>query len=178
MHNVTDPDNPHERPSTSVTLLSGAITVPIGATIPSGAFPFRDGDVYDWWRSEAPPVVVFPSRPQAGPLLSLNRIRDWLGDLFVLIPPIELRSYIQLATPGYGDPLIWTDQNGDPAVVLRTWRVLNTHSFSDVEPMECEGSDLIVRPDMVDLLMRLYGSVSLKELRVIWRRTISRDEGP
>jgi hypothetical protein len=168
---VADRDHPYSRPTEYVTLFAGTVAVPLGETVPPGAFPFEDGNVEDWWRQEVTLNIFRTGQP--GPVVRLNRTTDWLGDAFVLIPPLALRIYARLEPAEYGEPLIWSDRAGTPAIVLRTWRVLNS-SFSDAEPIECVGSDLIIRPDVMDLLRRLY-SVSLKELHIVWRRTFRGD---
>lgn len=162
----------HGQPTEAVTLYAGAAAIPLGTTIPHNSFPFRDGDADDWW-CPAPSPIKFPPYLELGPLVRLTRVTDWLGDAFVLIPPIKLRSYLLLDPPRYGEPLVWKDETGAPAIVLRTWRVQNAKIITiSAEPVEYEGTDLIVRPDVIERLRQLC-AVAIHEMRVVNRRPIS-----
>ncbi len=168
---ITNPDRQYEPPNGLVRLFAGVVAVPLGEHIPDRAFPFVDGDPQRWW-SDAPPAQ-FPFRPRFGPLVRLHRTSDWLGDAFVLIPPAFLRSYITLRVPAYGAPLVWRDAEGAPAIVLRTWRIRNVEAL-DAEPVICEGTDLIARPDITDRLRALF-DVDLQDVTVV-NRTDLRDD--
>jgi hypothetical protein len=162
---IADPNRPYEPPNELVRLFGGVVALPLGDRIPDGAFPFADGDPQHWWLEPLP--ARFPAGLPLGPLVRLHRRTDWLGDAFVLIPPPLLRSYITLDAPAYGAPFVWRDTNGTPAIVLRTWRVRNVEAV-DAEPVTCEGTDLIARPDITDRLRALLG-VDLQELTVVNR---------
>ena len=139
---IADPNRRYEPPNELVRLFGGVVALPLGDRIPDGAFPFADGDPQHWWLE--PPPARFPAGLPLGRLVRLHRRTDWLGDAFVLIPPLLLRSYITLDAPAYGAPLVWRDTNGTPAIVLRTWRVMNVEAV-DAAPVTCEGTDLIAR---------------------------------
>lgn len=169
-----DPARTYERPVEAITVFAGAVAAPLGETIPSGVLPFRDGDVDDWWWPDPPPVT-FPARLPIGQVVRLSRWTDWLGSSFVLIPPEEFQNYLQLGPARYGGPLLWYDQEGHAALALRTWRVRNSEAlFAD--PTECEGADLLIRPDLFEALTRRY-LMPLQELRVVWRRPITDTPG-
>lgn len=167
---IVDPGRRFSPPSEVATLYAGAVAIPLSDTIPDRAFPFEEGDVNNWWRSDIP-VPSFPGHLPLGRLIRLNRHTDWLGSVLILIPSIGIRSYMQLKPPAYGSPLVLADNRGDPAIVLRTWRVANKDSVSE-ENIEFEGSDLIARPDIVERIQGLCG-VPIKELRVISREPVS-----
>lgn len=166
---VVDPSRPYSKPVEAVTALAGAVAVPLGVSIPAGAVPFRDGTVDDWWWPEAPPAS-FPPQLPPGPVVRLTRWTDWLGEALVLIPPPEFHSYFDLEPAEYARPIMWADRDGAPAIALRTWRVRNPEALF-AQPVACEGADLLVRPDLFERLSRMY-RVSLRELRVVWRRPI------
>ena len=165
---ISDPQHSYKPPEEVVRLFGGTIAGSLGGRIPHGAFPFADGDPQNWWSE--PPSAQFPVHLPLGPLICLHRRTDWLGDAFVLIPPLLLRSYATLKPPVYGAPLEWCDSNGAPAIVLRTWHVRNPEAV-DVEPATCEGTDLIVRPDITERLRILLG-VDLQELTVVGRADV------
>lgn len=169
---LSDPAKHYAPPEEAVTLFAGAVAIPFGGTLPSEAFPFEDGDVDDWW-SPASDDHQLPDLP-LGSLVRLARITDWLGDAFVLIPPLALRLDRQLTPPKFGEPMIWFDTSGEPALALRTWWTRNANSL-DAEPAETEGSDLIARPDIVERLESLC-SVPLRELQVVWRRSMLEED--
>jgi len=166
---VSDPSRPYSRPIESVMLYTGAVAVPILAAIPSGAFPFTDRSVEDWWQIEKS-SFTFPIRLPLGPIIGLTRVTDWLGDAIVLVPPLACQTHLNLMPPKYGEPMRWVDASGSDAIVLRTWRVLSSSAF-EAEPVSCEGSDMIARPDVFRRLAHLYPA-PLRELGVIWRRRI------
>ena len=162
---ISDPQHPHEPPDEVVRLFGGAVATPIGERIPHGAFPFEDGNPQNWWSE--PPPARFPAHIPFGPMIRLHRTNDWLGDAFVLIPPLFLRSYATLEPPEYDTPLVWHDSEGAPAVVLRTWRVRDVE-VTYAEAVKCEGTDLIARPDIAARLRSLL-AVDLQELTLVDR---------
>ena len=166
---LSDPARPYGRPIEEVTVYAGAIAIPLGTRVPSRVIPFTHRNLDDWWQE--PPPIVFPPQLPCGPLVGLHHTKDWLGDAVVLIPPIELRTYLDLYPPEYGAPLVWSDASGVPAIALRTWRVRNDNS-SLTESVEFEGSDLIIRPDILERLNQLW-RVPIKELRFVSRQPIA-----
>lgn len=167
---VTDPKRPYSRPIETVTVFAGPIALPLGASPPPDALPFMDGEVNNWWWPSAPPAS-FPPRMPLGRIVRLTRITDWLGNALVLVPPAEFHRFFQLMPAEYAGPLVWNDSSGVPAVALRTWRVHNPKALH-AEPVSCQGEDLIIRPDLLERVIRLY-MVPIHELRVVWRRPIS-----
>ena len=164
-----DPARPHRPPVEEVTVLSGAVAVPLGTTIPPEAFPFKDGDVDDWWCPDPPPTN-FPLRFPRGQLVRLAHASDWLGSALVLVPPAFLYGYLGLEPALYGGPLLWRDTKGNAAVALRTWWVRNPDALF-TESAACEGADLIMRSDLVERVIPFFG-IPLRELCVVLRRVI------
>jgi hypothetical protein len=169
---LLDPKSPYRGPIEELIVFAGAVAVPTGSQPPEGAFPFRDGKVQDWWWPESP-APRFPSRLHLGPLVQLTRPGDWLGRPFVPIPPVEMLAYIQVRTPGFGEPLIWSDESGQPAIALRTWWLQNRYALS-TEQVACQGVDLVMRADFVDRIGQL-AHAQLRELRVVKRDQIAAD---
>jgi hypothetical protein len=159
----------YARPVEAIDLFAGTIAVPLGTSIPVDAFPFAQGDVDEWWWP-SPQRATSRDRLPMGQIVKLERSSDWLGDPLLLIPPTAIHSCLRLTPPAFGEPLTWRDARGDAAVVLRTWWLRNPDA-SFTESAACEGSDLLVRPDLSDRLLELYG-VTLQELRTVRRRTI------
>ena len=168
---LLDPESPYSGPIEEVTVFAGAVAVPIGSQPPEDAFPFRDGQVQDWWWPESP-APLFPPRLSLGPLVQLTRPRDWLGSPFVPIPPVEMLAYMHVRTPKFGEPLLWSDETGQPAIALRTWWLQNRYALS-TEQVACQGVDLVMRPDFVDRMGQLVRA-QLRELRVVRRSNYRR----
>ena len=94
-------------------------------------------------------------------LVKLFSTKDWLGQCIALVPPLALRHKAKLHPPFFGGPLKWVDQNGSPAVVLRTWRVRG--KGHDIESYSTQGCELLLRPDLEETLLKTFGG-PLKEL--------------
>ena len=166
---VREDNSRYSPPTSRVRVFAGAVAEQPGRTPQSDDFPFVDGDVRHWWVQGAPPPEI-PPQLAIGPLMRLTRITDWLGDAFVLVPPIELRSYIALFPPDFGAPLVWRDSDGVPALVSRTWRVRDPEQTWG-ESLEYEGADLLMRPDIYARMEVLAGTM-VRELCVIWEKPI------
>lgn len=162
---VCDPDKPYEPPSELVIAAAGAIAVGSADEIPASAFPLLDdASPNDWFLR---PITHGESLRvlRKGPLVSISFYADWLGKGVVLVPPRWLADEMSLKPPDYGAPLAWMDAAGEPAIVLRSWRVLNTRA-RDCEPALLEGCDLIARPDILTKLQQTFG-IPIRELRVV-----------
>jgi hypothetical protein len=156
----------YQPPTEQVTLYAGATALDLGDSIPPGTLPFSVGVARDWWDPKPSSLPILANLP-VGPLVGLDLVTDWLGHALVLIPPTWLQSRMPLRVPVYGMPLVWCDTSGTPVVVLRTWRIRNDDALF-AQPAEYEGTDLIVRPDVVDRLQTSYG-VAIRELRIVRR---------
>jgi hypothetical protein len=157
-----------EPPGRSFTVFAGAVVVPLQWQPQSDDFPFHAGDVADWLHSEGPTDVL----PQLtmGQLLGAARLSDWLGDGPVLVPPRELRTLLNLQPAQVGEQLIWCDNAGQPALVLRTWRLRDANQLWG-EPRTHEGMDIIVRPDIfVRIIEMAVGSV--RELAIVQQQQL------
>ncbi len=168
---VDDPDSRFSRPVEVVQLFAGVVALPPLTHIPASIFPFEDGETGEWWLSDSIQVPYFP-QTMTGRIVRARRVRDWLGDAIVLIPPSAIHRYMQFKMPKYGEPLMWLDHRGLPAIVLRTWRIRNRNEY-DGEPVSFQGSDLIARPDVAEQIKRV--SVGpLQEVRHVSRDPIQR----
>ncbi len=101
-------------------------------------------------------------RPQ---LIRLGEVNDWLGKSLVLLPPLALQYRARLQPSEYGARIQWLDAYGRAAVVLRTWRVRDQGSSPEGY---CKlGCDLLMRPDLLDVLEQAYSAWPLKELQQV-----------
>jgi len=137
---------------------------------PENYFPFLDGEYSDWWGNEA---FYLHKRPydRWTQLLSLTKETDWLGSNLVLIPPKEVLEVSNIHMSGFGNSLVWSDNDGQPVLACRFWRVRG-NQFSDAESDKLIGSDLIVRPDLVEKLEAFF-STSLKTYTHVSKEIIS-----
>jgi len=145
-------------PTLTATIYAGAVAVPLGDSPPDDASPFREADIMDWW------TIRRSQRPLLGPLTGCGWVADWLGNHHVLIPPAEIAVLVNVVPPKYGDPIAWKDEGGQPIVVFRTWRMRDPEQY-DGEPLEFEGADLLMCPDIYEKLEALIG-VRIQELSV------------
>lgn len=166
---IKNSDDSFSPPTEIASVFASVISIPIGDTIPLNAFPFNKGSKDGWWIKEYDPLSV--NRGLSRKIVGLNRVTDWLGDLFILIPPSTIHNFIELKTPTYGEPFVWTDQHSNPAVVMRNWRV-RSEDITDCEPVSLKGCDLIIRPDIANYLERCSVG-TLKELRIVNRERIT-----
>jgi hypothetical protein len=140
----------HENPFEVIHAFAGAIALPLGRGAPANTFPFEDGDYAAWWDS----ALIMPRSLRVA---KLTKIQDWLGETPLLIPPVELHQVMILRTPNIGEPLVWLDAHGNEALVLRTWRVRDRDQMF-AEPSSLHGQDMIVRPDVLEKLIRIHAS--------------------
>lgn len=169
---MCDPARPYGRPLEAVTLFAGVVALPTGEAFPPGLFPFEEGSIDVWWSQRLRPPSFPPDLPR-GRIISLNKVTDWLGDEFLLIPPIELLHYFMLEPATFGGALVWRDDDDCEAVVLRKWWEHRQEALH-AEPIAREGVDLIMRPDLWDRLVTLF-PVPLRETRSVSRVPIESD---
>ncbi|MDO9067909.1 MAG: ATP-binding protein [Deltaproteobacteria bacterium] len=156
------------RPVESVGVFIGTLAVPMGRILSDNLFPLVKGDSATWWMASG----FFISRPDSDEiihLIGLNKHTDWLSDIRLLIPPIELSILLNLQPLELGGALVWLENDGNTAVALRKWRV-EGNQF-DAESDMLKGSDLIVRPDIFAKLQTLYKN-PLLEFRQVFREPI------
>lgn len=149
-------NRPRLTPTPCITVMAGAIALPLGWQPQAGDWPFQKGEVQDWWETDVSPPI-FPAQIPPGILTRMADVQDWLGAAQVLVPLRELRTYIQLIPPKYGQPLVWRDDQGEPAIVLRVWQIRDPEQIW-AEPLKYEGSDLLVRPDLLPRITSLMGN--------------------
>ncbi|WEW95645.1 hypothetical protein P3T65_15420 [Pseudomonas nitroreducens] len=163
-------DNRRHMPPDSFSLFfAGVVRTEVDGTVPVQASPVSSGDVGPWWYEvRALEAEIAARTPQ---LVEFAKMVDWLGKKAMLLPPAALRFRASLQSSDYGAPLRWYDPSGQVAVVLRTWRVrgdrVNTEWHSIV------GADLLMRPDLLDVLFQVYGGGPLKELQRVFCRDIN-----
>jgi len=162
---IRDNTSKYGPPTVCVQVFAGIMREKSNST----EFPFQDADIMNWWVTNTPPPEFPPSLP-SGPLIRLTRLRDLLGDALILVPPIELRTYINLHPAKYGSRLMWWNSDGEPAVVFRTWRVRDEEQL-DGETVRYVGSDLLMHPDIFSRMESLAGT-NLQEVCVIWRTSL------
>lgn len=156
-------DRNYERPDKSVLRLAAIVGTELDGTVPPRAVPAPPGDIGSWWfEISAREARVDAQRPQ---LIRLGDVTDWLGKNVALLPPLALRYRARLQPSEYGAPIQWLDADGRAAVVLRTWRVRDQSSGPEGH---CNlGCDLLMRPDLLDVLEQAYGAWPLKELQQV-----------
>lgn len=156
------------RPDKSVLRSAAIVGTELDGTVPARAVPAPPGDIGSWWfEGSAREARVDAERPQ---LIRLGNVTDWLGKNLALLPPFALRHRARLQRSGYGAPIRWLGTDGRDAVVLRTWRVRDPSSRT--EGHSTLGCDLLLRPDLLELLEQVYGAWPLKELQKVHVRGI------
>lgn len=159
-----------DKPNRRGEVFAGIVRTALDGTVPSGVQPFRPGGMWPWREpfdeDDAWEDALLPQ------LVKSFATKDWLGQCTALVPPLALRHQAKLRPPGFGGPLKWFDQNGKPAVVLRTWRVRG--EGDDIESYSTQGCELLLRPDFEDALFETFGG-PLKELRQVHVRDLSDD---
>lgn len=156
------------RPAKSVLRSAAIVGTELDGTVPPRAVPAPPGDIGSWWAEiSTREVHVDGQRPQ---LIRLGDVTDWLGKNLALLPPLALRHRARLQPSEYGTPIRWLGTDGMAAVVLRTWRVRD--QSSGPEGHSTLGCDLLMRPDLLQLLEQAYGAWPLKELQQVRVRDI------
>lgn len=156
------------RPDRSVLKSAAIVGTELDGTVPKHAVPIVPGDIGFWWfEISSQDARLDAQSPQ---LVRLGDVTDWLGKNLALIPPLALRHSAKLWPSEYGAPIRWFDAAGRPAVVLRTWRVRDRSSGP--EGHSTLGCDLLMRPDLIELLEQAYGAWPLKELQHVRVRNI------
>ena len=146
-----------------ITVHAGAIAAFGLVRPPPGAVPMKPADTAAWWTGTEAERAL-PLSGVQGPLVGLEVVSDWLGSAWVLVPPAEALAGVRLGAPAVGEPLIWRDGDGLPAVALRVWQVRS--DGYDAEPLACEGTDLLIRPDMYTRVCSA-ASAPVREVRVV-----------
>ncbi|WP_131729201.1 hypothetical protein [Klebsiella quasipneumoniae] len=137
--------------------------------VPPQVSPLGSDDALVWWEDiDWMEAMQARAKPQ---LVKLDKVKDWLDDVFVLLPPAALKYDAQLKSSHYAGPLCWYDENDQPAVVLRTWRVKGKGT-GDIDAHVIIGADLIMHPKLEKVLHTAY-SGPLKELNSVHCETIS-----
>ncbi|WP_138679060.1 ATP-binding protein [Candidatus Accumulibacter phosphatis] len=164
-------DRNYGRPDKSVLRSAAIVGTELDGTVPPQAVPAPSGDIGFWWiEISALEARMEAQHPQ---LIRLGDVTDWLGKNLALLPPLALRHRARLQPSEYGTPVRWLDADGTTAVVLRTWRVRDRSS--DPEGHSTLGCDLLMRPDLLNVLEQAYSTWPLKELQQV-RVTSVRDK--
>jgi hypothetical protein len=156
-------DRNYGRPDRSVLRSVAIVGTELDGTVPKRAVPAPPGDIGSWWfEISAREASVAAQRPQ---LIRRGDVTDWLGTNLALQPPLALRHRARLQPSEYGAPVRWLDADRRAAVVLRTWRVRD--QSSGPEGHSTLGCDLLMRPDLLDVLEQAYSTWALKELQQV-----------
>lgn len=156
-------DHNYGRPNRSILRSAAIVTTELDGTVPARAVPTPPGDIGSWWFDvSGHEARAAARRPQ---LTRLGFVNDWLGRSIALLPPLPLRYWAQLQPSDYGAPMRWLDPDGRVAVALRTWRVRD--QSSGPEGHGILGCDLLMRPDLLEVLEQVYGASPLKELQQV-----------
>lgn len=132
-------------------------------SIPPGVSPLGNDDALLWWEDvEWMDAMQDRAKPQ---LVKLDKIKDWLDDVFVLLPPAALKYDARLSSPHYAGSLCWYDEDNQPVIVLRTWRVKGK-GLDDIDAHSIIGTDLIMHPKLETVLHTSFGG-PLKELHAV-----------
>ena len=144
-------------------VFAAVVRTKLDGTVSTQAIPLPLGDIGSCLRDISTQEAMVDSR--RAQLVQIAGMSGWLGENVVLIPPLALRHWAQLQPPAYGAPLRWYDCNGKPAIVLRAWRVRERGSRT--EGYMTIGCDLLMRPDLLQPLERVYEGGPFKELQRI-----------
>lgn len=107
--------------------------------------PFGYGYPFVW--NSNPPSSIYPV-PFMGPLVGMEFVRDSFGTFMILTPHPILSIAGQLKPAAFSQGFTLTDNEGNPAVVCRTWRqrYIDDQYIADQIPT-IEGMAILVRPD-------------------------------
>jgi hypothetical protein len=158
----------------------GLITVMAGVEFPRapGAFdpteiPFAMGNADLWWA----PYDLIPEQPDGfiGCAVGLDPLNDLIGrsPILALQPGVVARLKLR-APASWQNPLTLTDTSGAAAVVFRSWGVRPVGDSVDEENLMLEGCDLLVRPDVFEL-MRTLGTHPPSRLTWVQDRRLGSD---
>lgn len=158
----------YSQPDKLVLRCAAVVRTELGGTVPERATPLPPGDISSCWQDMSARKAMIDARsPQ---LVKVDGVTDWLGRNVLLVPPLALLYRAGLQPPAPGTPLRWCDGDGKPAVVLRAWRVRGRGS--DTEGHVTLGCDLLMRPDLLEVLERAYEGGPFKELQRVESREI------
>ena len=131
-----------------VTNFSGISVWNNEKSIPKNFIPFVQGNAENWWNLNIDTLKLY--RPESLPAICLERRDDWLDDCLVLIPPIELFAISGINLITKEKSFVWLDEHQNPLVVSRCWEV--PKDSIDADRIILSGSDLIIRPDIYELI--------------------------
>lgn len=155
-------------PDKSAMISAAVVHTELDGTVPARSIPLPPGEVSSCWDDiSAREAMIDARRPQ---LVQIGWITDWLGKGVALIPPLVLRLRARLQPPVYGAPLRWRDLDGKPAIVFRNWQVRGRGS--ETERHVTFGCDLLMRPDLLEILERAYGGGPFKELQWVRKHDV------
>ncbi|WP_291915183.1 ATP-binding protein [Limnohabitans sp.] len=159
VHFFRSDDRHWDAPNRSTLFAAGVVRTEIDGTVPLSAGPFGASDMWPWREEyDRDEALEDARRPQ---LVKKFATTDWLGQCGALVPPLALRLNAELIPPAFGAPLRWADKAGKAAVVLRTWRLRG--QGLDVESYATQGCELLLRPDLEEILHSTFGG-PLKDL--------------
>lgn len=140
-----------EAPPTDIYIAqSAALALPAEHTVPSDFSPLFHVQLRDAFeRAHLRSVEALPNF-----LTFVASGADWLQGLIVPLPSFHLlRQLSVFIPPKFGEPLIWRDSDGTPAIALRYWQVRGNQDTSAYQA-DIKGSDLLIRPDLYEIIQK------------------------
>jgi hypothetical protein len=136
----------------------GLITVMAGIQFPgtpdvfkSSEIPFAMGNADLWWA----PYDLIPEQPDGfiGCAVGLDPVNDLIGRSPILSLQPGIVARLKLRAPAsWQKQLALADTSGTAAVVFRSWGVRPVGDSVDEENLMLEGCDLLIRPDVFELM--------------------------
>tara|TARA_R110001583_G_scaffold192551_1_gene359177 strand:+ start:2986 stop:9072 length:6087 start_codon:yes stop_codon:yes gene_type:complete len=126
--------------NSKVTSFSAVAALRFGETLPNGVSPFMPQQVEDFFAPEWDGTA-------GGALVARVKCEDWLCESPLMGPAAWIVTGLRLEPPQIGMPLVWNDGTGQPAAVLRYWRVRSEGTYEG-DAADLTGADLLLRGDL------------------------------
>ncbi|MEM1404976.1 MAG: ATP-binding protein [Pseudomonadota bacterium] len=160
--------NSYGRPNRSTIRTAAIVCTNLDGTVPTQASPVFDDELIEWWKDTS---ILGPYENAPAPqIVGLAGVTDWLSTSLALMPPQLLGTKGSLRPSQTGAPIGWLDAEGHYAVILRSWRVRD--AASTTEGYSNLGCDVLVRPDVFELLADLYRTYPIRELQRVATRML------
>jgi len=166
-------DNNRTFPSCTgtVTALGGAVS---GEDHPlqAGSLPFGTGKVQMWWPISEN-FLAATTGQLVGPLVGLDFVASFLGVYTLLIPHPKYWSDSATSPILQPGPFVLQDENGNPCMRFRWWRVGPLGDGLDESAPILEGCDLLARPDFWQTILDLCKPPLTFEVKISRRKKTS-----
>ena len=107
-----------------------------------------------WWPNSEN-LLVTTTGQLAGPLVGLDFVASFLGVYTLLVPHPKYWSDSATSSILQPNPLVLRDEEGDPCLRFRWWRVGPLGDRLDEAAPVLEGCDLLARPDFWQTISKL-----------------------